>query len=458
MNRDQQKNREIFEDLPVPRALAAMAIPTIIAQLIILIYNMADTFFIGRVNNHLMVAGASLILPIFNLSIALANIAGTGGGTQIARLLGVGREDEARAVAAFSFWFSLAAGALFSLCTLLFIHPLLKLLGASAEAYPFARQYAMCVIVFGAIPTVMSVTLSNLLRNVGASKQAGFGVAMGGIINIVLDPLFMFVLLPPGHEMVGAGIATALSNCVNCLYFLLVIRKLNSPILRFSPKNLFPNRANLAAFFGVGLPAALSPFLFDMNGVVIDRLMSGYGDAALAALGIVLKAERLPLNIGVGLCLGMTPLAAYNFSSGNHARMEEIFRTTRRTGATIAVISIVLYEIFAPWLIRIFIADPATVAYGTSFLRVRALATVMMFMSFIYVYLFQAMGRGDYALGLAVLRWAVVNIPMLFLFNSLFGMYGLVWSQLAGDCIVVFVSGRICRAYFRRRGLDWSKI
>ena len=453
MQRDQEKNREIFENMPVARALATMAIPTIIAQMIILIYNMADTFFIGRVNNHLMVAGASLILPIFNLCVAFASIAGTGGGTLIARLLGVSQEKEARSVAAFSFWFSLALGTVFSLSTLLFMRPLLKALGASAEAYDFARQYAMCVIVFGAVPTVMSVTMSNLLRNVGASRQAGFGVSMGGAINIVLDPLFMFVLLPPGHEMLGAGIATALSNCINCVYFFLVIRKLNSPILRFAPANLFPSRVNIAAFFGVGIPAALSPFLFDMNGIVIDRLMSGYNDAALAALGIVLKAERLPLNVGIGLCLGMAPLAAYNFSSGNRVRMEAVFRVTRRTGALISVVSIVLYEIFAPRLLRFFIADPATVAYGTNFLRIRALATFMMFMSFVYVYLFQAVGRGDYALLLAVLRWAAVNIPMLFLLNALFGMYGLVWSQFAGDSIVALTSWLIYRGFRRRQGL-----
>ncbi len=454
MNKDQEKNREIFERMPVRKALATMAIPTIIGQMIILIYNMADTFFIGRVNNHLMVAGASLILPIFNLCIAFANIAGTGGGSLIARLLGAGREDEAKSVAAFSFWFSVTVGALFSLSTLVFMRPLLKGLGASEEVFGFARQYATCVIVIGAIPTILNVTMNSLLRNVGASKQAGFGMSMGGVLNIILDPLFMFVILPRGHEMIGAGIATALSNYITFGYYMLVIRKLNSSILRFSPVNLFPSRSNVASFFGVGLPAALSPFLFDMNGIVLDRLMAGYNDAALAAIGIVLKAERLPLNIGIGLCLGMAPLAAYNFSSGDHARMESVFRATRRTGALVGIASIVLYEIFAPRLIRFFIADAATVAYGANFLRIRAFATIVMFLSFVYVYLFQAMGRGDYALLLAVLRWAVVNIPMLFLLNALFGMYGLVWSQFASDCIVAMSSWLIYRGFRRRSRLN----
>ena len=450
MNREQDQNRRLFEEMPVPRAVATMAVPTVIAQLIILIYNMADTFFIGRTNNPYMVAGAALILPVFNVSIAFANIAGTGGGTLIARLLGVGKTQDARRVAAFSFYFSVASGLVFALGTAALMRPLLLLLGASEATFDFARQYAACVIVAGAVPTILSMTMSNLLRNVGCAKQAGFGVSMGGVINILLDPLFMFVLLPPGHEILGAGIATALSNYIVCGFFLTVIRRLDNPVLNFSPRGLPPAGAHIRSFFAVGLPAAMGPFLFDLDYIVIDRLMSGHSDIALAAIGIVLKAERLPLNIGIGLCLGMVPLAAYNFSAGNPERMRSVLGFTRRTGALISVASICLYELCAPWLLWLFIGDRATVTLGADFLRVRALATVMMFLSFIYVHFFQAVGRGDYALLLVVLRWLAVNIPMLFLLDALFGMYGIVWSQLVSDTIVALLSWLIYR-HFRRR-------
>ena len=397
-----------------------------------------------------MVAGAALILPIFNVSIAFANIAGTGGGTLIARLLGAGRGGDARRVASFSFYFSLAAGLVFSLGTAAFMRPLLRLLGASSETFEFARQYASCVIVAGAVPTVLSMTMSNLLRSVGCARQAGFGVSMGGVINILLDPLFRFVILPPGHEILGAGIATALSNCITCCFFLIVIHRLRSPVLNLSPRNGLPGKAEVASFFAVGLPAALGPFLLDLDYIVIDRLMSGYSDVALAAIGIVLKVERLPLNAGIGLCLGMVPLAAYNYSSGNRKRMEAIVRFTRRTGVVISLVSIALYELFAPQLLRFFIGDAATVALGTGFLRIRALATIMMFLSFIYVHVFQAVGRGDKALLLIVLRWAVVNIPMLFLLNALMGMYGVVWSQFISDTIVAFLSYLVYRRFRRQ--------
>ncbi len=454
MNQETQTNRELFERMPVPQAVRLLAVPSIVAQLIVLIYNMADTFFIGRVNDPLMVAGAALILPIYNVCIAVSVIAGTGGGTLIARLLGSGREKDARSVAAFSFCFSIGGGLLFALLTALFMHPLLIGLGASADTYAYARMYAGCVIGVGATPTILAMTMSNLLRSVGRSKEAGFGVSMGGVINIFLDPLFMFVLLPRGNEILGAGIATALSNCISCAYFLIVIRRLHSPILNFSPRGIRLQGEDLRAFFSVGLPASLGPLLFDMDYIVLNRLMSGYGDVALAALGIVLKAERLPTNVGVGLCLGMVPLAAYNYSSGDHGRMEEVLRFTRKVGTVFGVCAIALYELFAPWLIRFFIADAATVALGANFLRIRSIATVMMFLCFIYVHLFQAMGRGDYALFLIVLRWLAINIPMLFLLNRLMGMYGLVWSQFISDCLVAFLTWLTYRFYRHRHGKE----
>ncbi|MBQ8075140.1 MAG: cation transporter [Oscillospiraceae bacterium] len=428
-----------------------MAIPTVISQLIILIYNIADTFFLGKTNNPYMVAGASLILPIFNVSIAFANIAGTGGGTLIARLLGRNRMEDAQKVTAFSFFFSLLAGCVFSLGTLVLMHPLLTTLGASSETYPFARQYATCVICIGAVPTILSMTMGNLLRNTGHAKQAGFGVSMGGMLNIILDPLFMFVLLPKGKEILGAGIATALSNYVVFTYFLVVIFRIKSPVLDLSPRNGLPGKEEIKSFFAVGLPAAVGPFLFDLDYIVIDRLMSAYSDIALAAIGIVLKAERLPLNIGVGLCLGMVPLAAYNYSAGNLERMETFLSLTRRIGTIIGVVSILLYEIFAPVLIRTIIGDAQTVALGSTFLRIRAIATIVMFLSFIYVHFFQAVGHGNYALFLAVMRWALVNIPMLFLLNALFGMYGIVWSQFISDVLVAFLSWLIYRRFRRQQ-------
>ena len=441
---------EVFESIPVPAAVRTMAIPMIMGQLITLIYNMADTFFIGKINDPDMVAAASLILPVFNFSLSIAGLAGIGGGSLISRLLGRKNEAEAEKVSNFSIWFSICIAGLFSVLVYVFMRPLLSALGANEDTFGFASSYAFCVIVLGGIPTVMTNVLSNLVRSIGESKHAGIGVMTGGIINIGLDPLFMFVIFPKGQEIIGAGTATLLSNIISCVYFIIVIKRLgDDSVIKLRTPAYLPSRESIKSIFSVGIPSSVVTFLFDLDYVVLDRLMAGYGNTALAAIGIVLKAERLPLNVGLGICHGMVPLTAYNYSSGNYKRMREIADYSRTLGIVIAVISICLYEIFSPWIMRFFIADAGTVTLGADFLRVRTIATLFMFMSFFHVHLFNSFGLGRKALFLGLMRWAVFNIPMLFLFNKLFGMYGLVWSQTAADIITVIMSFRVYMNFLR---------
>ena len=452
---DLNKNRELFEHAPVSRAVLTMAIPAIIGQLIVLIYNMADTFFIGRTNDPYMVAGASLILPAFNITLSIASVAGVGGSALISRLFGEHEEAEARRVSGFSILFSALLALLFSLGILLFMKPFLHLLGADEHTFEFARSYALCVVVAGGLPTVMTNVLANLVRSVGGSKKAGFGITLGGVINIGLDPLFMFVLLPDGMEIVGAGIATLLSNCISCLYFIFVIRRLGKDSVLGLSREM-PKKANILQIFTVGVPTAITTLLFDLDYIVIDKLMSSYSDIALAAVGIVLKAERLPLNIGIGICQGMVPIVAYNFAAKNYDRMRRVSRFSLFFGIGCALVSNTLYELFAPYILRFFIADAETVALGTSFLRIRCLATLFMFCSFYHVHLFNSYGRGQEALFLGVTRWAVFNIPMLFLLNALIGMYGLVWAQLISDVLTVALSLAVHRRYINKHLLSPS--
>lgn len=438
---DENKNRELFEHTPVARAVSKMAIPAIIGQLIILIYNMADTFFIGRTNNPFMVASASLILPVFNITLSIASLTGVGGGALISRLFGEHEDEEAKKVCSFSIYFAASMAILFSVATLLFMRPLLNVLGADEDTFAYARSYALFVIVIGGLPTIMTNVLSNLVRSVGESGKAGFGVTLGGVINIALDPLFMFVLLPKGQEIVGAGIATCLSNCISCLYFIITIKRLgNQSVLGLTSLSRLPEKASIRQVFAVGVPTALATLLFDVDYIVLDKLMSGYSNVALAAVGIVLKAERLPLNVGIGICQGMVPIVAYNYAAKNHKRMKSVSRFALLCGIGFAILSITMYEIFAPYIMRFFIDDAETVLLGTSFLRIRCLATILMFASFYHVHLFNSYGKGRYALLLGVTRWAVFNIPMLFLMNRLVGMYGLVWSQLLADILTVTLS------------------
>lgn len=432
---------EIFEKMSVAKAVRTMAVPTVIGQLIVLFYNMADTFFLGRTNNPYMVAGASLILPVFNICISLAGLTGVGGGALVSRLLGKKDMEEAKKVSSFSIYLCVMLAALFSLLMLIFNEPVMKLLGAGNDTYEYAKTYAMCVIVLGAIPTVLSNTLSTLLRSVGISKKAGFGITMGGLINIVLDPLFMFVIFPSGKEILGAGIATFISNCISCGYFIFTIWRLESDsVLKLCPIYRLPDIKSLASIFSVGIPSSVATLLFDLDYIVLDRLMSDYGDIALAAIGIVLKVERLPLNVGIGICQGMVPIVAYNYAAKNIERMKAVKNYSRMAGLIFAFISIILYEIFAGAIMHFFISDAQTVELGIAFLRVRCLATPLMFLSFFHVHLFNGFGKGGHALFLGVMRWLAFNIPMLFLLNWLIGIYGLVWSQVTADIFTVLLS------------------
>lgn len=435
------KNKEVFESMPVPGALAKMAIPTVVSQLITLVYNIADTWFIGQTDNPYMVAASSLVLTVFLMTTAVANLFGVGGGSLTVRLLGSKEEEEASNVASLSLVMAGGASLLFSLLCLIFMNPLLRLLGASDNTIGYARQYLLFVVVIGGLPTVLSNTMSAMLRNTGYSREAGFGLGMGGVLNVLLDPLFMFVLMPDGYEVMGAAIATMLSNYVSFLYFIMVYRRVRDSSILALPRGIAKiSRKSMKSIFSVGVPAAMSLLLYDLTNMVINRLSSTHGDIELAAMGIVLKVERLPLNIGVGICLGMMPLVAYNYATKDYKRMRDFFSAGRLAGVVVSVICVVLYWIFAPYIIRAFISDEDTVRFGTQFLQARCFATPFMFLSFHMVHFMQAVDKGKCSFYLAVIRQLCLNIPILFVMNRLFGMSGIVWTQLIADFINVIIS------------------
>ena len=446
---------ELFETMPVPRALVRMAIPTIISQLINLIYNMADTWFIGRAGNPFMVAASSLVLTVFLMAGALGNLFGVGGGSLVVRLLGAGDREEARRTASWTLTVSCIAAAVFSLLCLLLMDPLLRLLGASDNTIGYARQYLIFVVVIGGLANVTNTTMSFLIRNVGYSREAAFGLSMGGLLNIVLDPLFMFVLLPDGYQVMGAGIATMLSNFATLVYYLRIYRSIRKDSVLDIPRRIEKIRPESRRnIFSIGVPAALSVFLFDLTNIVINRLSASHGDLELAAVGIVQKVERLPLNIGIGICLGMIPLIAYNYASGNFSRMKEFFRAARIAGLAVAAVSVLLYYVFADRLIALFINNEATVRLGTQFLRARCFATPFMFLSFNMVNFMQAVNRGRESFWLAAIRQIGLNIPILFIMNAAFGMMGIVWTQAVADILNVIISyiiyGRVLRSILPR--------
>ncbi len=435
------EKKRVFEEYPVLKSLTIMAVPAIVSQLITLVYNIADTWFIGLTDNPSMVAACSLVLPIFLLSISISNLFGTGGGSLISRLLGDKKEMEAKKVFAISIWMSLLTAVAFAGITMLFCNPLLNLLGASDQTRDYARQYLFYVVGIGGVFNVMSMVLSNLIRSVGYSKEAGIGISFGGVLNMILDPILMFWIFPDGMQVTGAAVATMLSNVITFSYFVIICIKIQkNTVIGVSLRQGLPERSSIIEIFSVGIPAGVSVLLFDIANMIANKKMAIHGDTALAAYGIVTKVERLPLNIGIGICLGMIPLIAYNYAAKNRERMKQIFNCARILGVTIAVLCVIFYHSFSAAIITFFIGDAETIQLGTAFLQARCFATPFMFLCFNMVHYFNAIGRGKISFWLAVVRQIVFNIPIMLILNNRYGAYGLVWTQLVADACTVLVS------------------
>lgn len=440
MNSDSKT--ELFENYPVHKALLTMAVPTIISQLINLIYNLVDAFFIGRTGNPYMIAGVSICLPVFMFTSAIANMFGIGGGSLVSRLIGIREHDRAKSVSAFSFYGGIIAALVYSLILVLFRDNVLNLLGASGNTTPYAGQYVLIVLVMGSLFIISSQIMAHLLRNVGYSKQASIGLSMGGIINIVLDPLFMFVWLPDGYEVVGAALATLISNCVSFTYLVITVYKVSKKAsLSIKVSNVSKiAKVDRNKIFSVGIPSGSLNALYDLACLSINSLMATHGDLAVAAIGIVMKVERLPNAVNIGLCQGMLPIVAYNYSNGNTKRMKETLNTARIWGLLFCIFTTAMYEIFSPQLTGIFLNTSSgsktileTAAFATVFLRIRSVGTALQFFNYHPSFSLQAMGNGKGTMAHSMIRQLVFHIPSMFILNYFFGIYGLVASIIVGE-------------------------
>ena len=447
MGADTEKNlsskEDVFARFSVPKAIGTLAIPTIISQLINLVYNMVDTIYIGMTGDAYKTAAVTLVFTIFMMTISFSNLFGVGGGSLIARLMGAERHEDAKRVSAFSFYCSVAIALLYSLFIALFLEPILTILGASSATMEFAKQYVWVVVILGNLPVIVSMTCAHLLRNTGYAKQASIGLSGGGILNIILDPIFMFVLLPKGMEVLGAAIATLLSNIISLFYLVYIIQQTS----KFSPLSLKWSDAKaigkpeIRSLFNVGVPSAVLTGLFDLANIFLNAFMSAHGDLQLAAIGIVMKAERLPNAINVGLCQGMLPLVAYNYAAKNWSRMNETIRTARRYGLIIAGVSLIMFQFMAKPIVNVFLSTDGgnsaealtTIAYAAVFLQIRCMASIPQFLNYHTSFCLQAVGAGKDTFIHAMARELVFYIPIMYLLNHIFGAPGLAAALPVGE-------------------------
>ncbi len=428
----------LFSDAPVRQAVLTLAIPTVISQLITVVYNMADTFFIGKLNDPLQVAAATIVMPCFMLLTGFANLFGLGGSSLISRCLGTGDREKARHCAAFCIWTGAAVALLYGILVVLAEPLLFPVLGAGADTLGYCRQYAFWTIGIGALPTVMNTELAHLIRAEGYSKPAGFGVAFGGVLNILLDPVFIFGFR---LNIQGAAIATMLSNLIAMGYFLgflYHIRK--NTVITPDPKAYTLGQHIPAEVISVGLPGFVMTMMSTISNAVLNHMVAGYSDTAIAGMGIAKKIDLLAYAIAQGMTQGTLPLIGYNYTSGNHKRMKAAVKTAFAYSFTVACAGALLLWTLAAPISRCFIADAETVHYGQHFLKIICLACPSTAVNFMVITVFQAIGNKGKSLFLSLLRKGSLDVFFMLILNHAAGVSGIAWATPFADWIAFVIS------------------
>lgn len=437
---EDRNKRALFENTPVPKAVMTLAVPTVLSSLVMVLYNLADTYFVGILNDSVQNAAVTLAAPLLLAFNAINNLFGVGSSSMMSRALGRKDYDTVYRSSAFGFYCSLFCGLLFSLLYTVLRNPVLTVLGADAQTVTATAAYLKWTVSCGAAPAILNVVLAYLVRAEGSALHASLGTMSGCLLNIVLDPLF---ILPQGLNMgaAGAGCATFLSNCVACLYFfILLFAKRKSTYVCIRLKMFALKKSIILGIFSVGIPAAIQNLLNVTGMTILNNFASAFGAGAVAAMGIAQKVNMIPMQIAFGLSQGIMPLISYNYACKNTTRMKKTLTFSSSISLSFLVLIAVLYFLGAEKLIILFMKDAQIVAYGASFLRGFCLGLPFLCMDFLAVGVFQACGMGRKSLVFAILRKIVLEIPALYVLNHFFPLYGLAYAQFAAELILAIAA------------------
>lgn len=435
MNANENAENELMARMKVSKAVATMAIPSVISSLVTVVYNMADTFFVGQTGDPLQVAAVSLTNPIFILFMAVANMFGMGGSAVASMALGEQNQKRMKQVSTFITYASLAVGILFALVLVGFMQPILSIFGANEETYVLARGYVFH-ISYGAPFIIWSAAASFVVRSEGASKEAMIGSMIGTIANIVLDP----VLISGFHlGAAGAAVATTLGNILASLYYLwYFVKKSNN--FSIGIRNFTCRYGIFSGICSCGLPTAIFSTLMSVSTIVLNQILVAYGNAPVAAIGIVFKANMFITFLQMGLANGVQPLLGYNFGSGDKKRFQDIAAYTKKCCIVIGILATLLFFVFRRQIIGLFIQDEEVIMYGVRMLIAYMLSGPVIGILFMNMNCMQSVGKAFWTTILSVLRQGVLLIPLLFLLNALGGLTGVIYGQALTDYIAVILS------------------
>lgn len=443
-------NKELFEHAPVPKAVAVMAVPTIITMLVVVIYNMADTFFIGQTNDAMKVAAVSLATPVFMVLMAFGNLFGIGGSSAISRALGEKKEERAKQISAFCCYGSLGLGVIMLIVFLVGMNGILNLIGVSENTIGYAREY-LTYLAFGAPFIMFSTAFANILRGEGAAKESMIGNMIGTVTNIVLDPI---MILGFGWGVAGAAVATVIGNMAACAFYLFYFLRKKST-LSIHPRYFSAKDHIASGVMAIGVPASLNNILMSCANIILNNVLSGYGDTPVAAMGVAMKANMLVVLLQIGLCTGIQPLIGYNYGSGNTKRLKKIFRFTGICAVIMGTVLTLLMVVAREPIIRAFINDSGVVDSGITMMIALQLSGPVIGILFLCINTLQGMGKALPSLVLTISRQGLVFVPLVLILNIAFGLDGVIYAQAVADYISIIIALVICIVILKK--LDHRK-
>ena len=444
------RKTDLFEKMPIKSAVLKLSIPTVLSSLVMVIYNLADTYFVGILNNSVENAAVTLAAPLLLAFNAVNNLFGVGSSSMMSRALGKKDYETVYRSSAFGFYCSVISGLIFSLLYTALNSQLLIVLGADSETTAATAEYLKWTVSFGAVPAILNVVMAYLVRAEGASLHASVGTMSGCVLNMILDPIFV---LPWGLDMgaSGAGCATFISNCFACIYFFVLIYvKRKSTYVCVNPKKFSFRKSIVTGVFSVGIPASIQNLLNVTGMTVLNNFTSAFGAEAVAAMGIAQKINMVPMQIALGSSQGVMPLIGYTYASGNTDRMKKsLMFLSKYALGFLAVITVGFY-FGSDLLISLFMKNEAIISYGSEFLKGLCLSLPFLCMDFIAVGVFQACGMGGKSLIFAIMRKIVLEIPFIFLLNYLFPLYGLAYAQTMAEVILAAAAIAVLISMFKK--------
>lgn len=428
----------IFENAPVRKAVFQNALPAMAAMLMVLIYNLADTFFIGQTHNDLQVAAVSLATPVFLLFMAVGTIFGIGGTSAISRAMGEGRRDYAKKACSFCMWSCVGVGIIMSLLFLIFMNQILELIGASADTWDYAKTY-LTIVSFSGPFVLISNCYSNVIRAEGQSGKAMMGQFFGNLLNVILDPLMILVLK---WDITGAAIATAIGSVAGAGYYIFYFFKGNST-LSIKLKDFTIREKVASGVLSIGIPAALGSLLMSASQIIMNSQMSRYGDMALAGVGVAMKVTMITGMVCIGLGQGVQPLLGYCVGAKKWNRHKSILRFSLIFALILSAALTLLCYLFINQIVNAFLTDAAAFDFGVSFSRILLYTSFLFGVFYVLINALQASGAAIESLVVNISRQGLIYIPAMFILGATFHETGLIWAQPVADILSLLLAAML---------------